>query len=207
MQDHRTHLATLIASRICHDLISPVGAISNGLELMELSGGASDGPEMALISDSCASANGRIRFFRIAYGAANDTMRVSAAEVRSILSDMTHGSRLSVTWEHTEDASRADVQMAFLGLQCVELALRRGGAVTISLAPGRVVLEAQAERVSHDPTMWAYLDGPRNATGVMGEAMDIPASHVQFALLPMLAADQGRRPAYTINETSLSLVI
>lgn len=54
--------AALIGSRICHDLISPIGAINNGLELIEMSA-PSLGPEMALISDSVTSASARIRFF------------------------------------------------------------------------------------------------------------------------------------------------
>ena len=58
-------LAALVSSRICHDLISPIGAINNGLELLNMSGLAHDGPEIQLIGDSVKSARARIRFFRI----------------------------------------------------------------------------------------------------------------------------------------------
>ena len=50
------NLAELIGSRICHDLISPIGAITNGLELLEMVG-AVQGPEMELISGSVGSAD------------------------------------------------------------------------------------------------------------------------------------------------------
>ena len=60
-------LAKLIASRICHDLISPVGAIANGMELVALTG-ADITPEFELISDSVAGANARIKFYRVALG-------------------------------------------------------------------------------------------------------------------------------------------
>ena len=50
------HIAALLGSRICHDLISPIGAISNGVELMQMSG-ADSSPELALISESVESAN------------------------------------------------------------------------------------------------------------------------------------------------------
>jgi histidine phosphotransferase ChpT len=64
-----TEIAALIASRICHDLISPIGAIGNGMELMALSSGQEQSsPELDLISQSVENANARIRFFRIAYG-------------------------------------------------------------------------------------------------------------------------------------------
>ncbi len=46
-------LAALVGSRICHDLISPIGAIGNGVELMMMEG-AAKGPEMALITESVA---------------------------------------------------------------------------------------------------------------------------------------------------------
>ena len=66
----REDLTALVGSRICHDLISPLGAIGNGLELLQLSG-LPQGPEWALIAESVENASARIRFFRIAYGAAD----------------------------------------------------------------------------------------------------------------------------------------
>ncbi|HMS96693.1 MAG TPA: histidine phosphotransferase, partial [Tabrizicola sp.] len=59
-------LAALIASRICHDLISPLGAIGNGVELLAMERA---GPELDLLSESVAHANARIRLFRISFGA------------------------------------------------------------------------------------------------------------------------------------------
>ena len=71
-----TEIAALIASRICHDLISPIGAIGNGMELMALSSGQEQSsPELDLISQSVENANARIRFFRIAYGSPTDRLR------------------------------------------------------------------------------------------------------------------------------------
>ena len=51
-------LASLVAARLCHDLVSPLGAIGNGVELIEMGGQPASGksPEMALISDSVAAA-------------------------------------------------------------------------------------------------------------------------------------------------------
>jgi histidine phosphotransferase ChpT len=73
-------LAALIGSRICHDLISPIGAIGNGVELLMLDG-AGHGPEMALIAQSVTHANARIRFFRVAYGIASTDQRIARTEV------------------------------------------------------------------------------------------------------------------------------
>lgn len=89
-------LAALIGSRICHDLISPIGAIGNGVELLAMTGAA--GPEVALIAESVAAANARIRFFRIAFGAAPADQRIGAPEVRSILDDLSRGGRFRWGW-------------------------------------------------------------------------------------------------------------
>ena len=63
----QTDLAALLGSRICHDLISPIGAIGNGVELLMMEGGTPS-PELVLIAESVAAANARIRFFRLAFG-------------------------------------------------------------------------------------------------------------------------------------------
>ena len=81
-------LAALLGSRICHDLISPLGAIGNGVELMLLEGGRHS-PEMALISESVAHASARIRFFRVAFGTGSAEQRMGRPEVASILTDIT----------------------------------------------------------------------------------------------------------------------
>lgn len=77
-------LTALLGSRICHDLISPIGAIGNGLELLMMDG-SSTSPEMVLISESVAHADARIRFFRVAYGMAQADHRIGKAEVQSVL--------------------------------------------------------------------------------------------------------------------------
>ena len=74
-------LAALLGSRICHDLISPIGAIGNGVELM-LMDGAGRAPEVALISESVDAANARIRFFRVAYGVSSPASRSRAERWR-----------------------------------------------------------------------------------------------------------------------------
>ena len=80
-------LAALVSSRICNDLIYPIGAINNGLELLNMFGLVHDGPEIQLIGNSVKSASTRIQFFRIAFGAASEDV-IGQTEVVSILGDM-----------------------------------------------------------------------------------------------------------------------
>ena len=60
----------LLASRMCHDLVSPVGAIKSGLELFTEFGEDPDGETMALINGSAEQASQKLQFFRVAYGQA-----------------------------------------------------------------------------------------------------------------------------------------
>lgn len=60
-------LAALLCSRVCHDVISPVGAINNGLELLDESG--TDADAMDLIRTSALNASVRLKFVRLAFGA------------------------------------------------------------------------------------------------------------------------------------------
>ncbi len=124
-------LNALIGSRICHDLISPLGAIGNGVELLTMSGAVAV-PEVALIAESVDNANARIRFFRVAFGAARTGVDMGRPEIVSILDAVFEGGRLSVDWQVEGDCRRMDVKLTFLLVQCLEAALPWGGAVTVS---------------------------------------------------------------------------
>lgn len=60
-------LAALLCSRVCHDVISPVGAINNGLELLDE--GGTDADALDLIRTSALNASVRLKFARLAFGA------------------------------------------------------------------------------------------------------------------------------------------
>lgn len=187
-------LAALIGSRICHDLISPIGAIANGLELLTMSGGPT-GPEMDLISDSADNAGARIGFFRIAYGAAGQQM-LARSEVCAILAAVTAGGRLLVDWQPTDPQPRQDVRLAFLAFQCCESALPMGGTVSISTDGGWAVT-ARADTLNTPPELWDVL-----ANRAVPE---VTAASVQFALLPELARQQGRHLRVETGPTEVSI--
>ena len=105
MGDSDVNLAELIGSRICHDLISPIGAITNGLELLDMVGGT-QGPEMDLISGSVGSAGARIRFFRVAFGSASD-QPLGRTEVAELLKDVERAGRVRVNWNLTSGATQS----------------------------------------------------------------------------------------------------
>ena len=183
-------LVTLVGSRLCHDLISPLGAMANGIELLTMKGMA-DSPEVQLIAQSVAATNTKLRLFRLAFGAAGDEQRIAAAEVAGLLADYTRGGRIACDWQTTDDASRAEVKLALLALMCFETALPFGGTVVFMPEPGGGWrIEASSDKIRPDPALWAVLGGA---------AAEIPASRVQFALLAREARAQGRRLGWQIG--------
>ncbi|MCB1367575.1 MAG: histidine phosphotransferase [Rhodobacteraceae bacterium] len=193
----RQALADLIGSRICHDLISPLGAISNGLELMSMSGVAPT-PEMELIAESIASANSKIRFFRIAYGRAPHGATLAHGEILSVLGDYFHGGRLRIDWQPTHELQRREVKLAFLALQCLETALPFGGDIQITCDDGRWQLAAHSARLRLVAETWDILRGSE-------AEQENPAAAVQFLLLAILT--EFRKPGLTVEAGETALTI
>lgn len=131
MLSHQLDLAAAIGARICHDLIGPIGAISNGLELLELSG-APQSPEMVLISESVKNANAKVRFLRIAFGDTQSAGTVTPSEVNDILSGCFDPQRLAIKWAIPNSIEQGEVKLLFLFLLCAEKLAAYGGAVTIA---------------------------------------------------------------------------
>lgn len=195
MRHSTNNLAALIGSRICHDLISPIGAITNGLELMQMSGAALT-PEVSLISDSVENANARIRFFRVAYGMASESQTMGRAEVVSILKAVAQGARVSFHWGPLEDLPRTEVRLAFLAMQCFETAMPYGGRITLTREGGLWAISGAADKLRQTPELWAGLVGT-------GNAVDVSPAEVQFALLPVLLDEAGRSISLRITENDI----
>lgn len=90
----------LLASRFCHDLISPMSAIANGLELLEDDEGSQGemGAEaIRIATDSAQKGLGLLQFFRIAYGNAGVGAVLSGQEVESLAQGYLVDSKIAVT--------------------------------------------------------------------------------------------------------------
>ncbi len=194
-------LSALVASRLCHDLISPIGAIGNGLELLGMAG-PETGVERSLIGDAVTQANARLRFFRIAFGMADSTHRLGPAEVEGVLRDVTRSSRVQIDWQVPVDLPRAEVRRAFLLIQCVETALAFGGTMTVTRPDGHWKVEAEGKRLRDDPDLWrALTDGPAALPDPLAPA------NVHFALLALDLDQDDRRATVEQTETRLTIRI
>lgn len=194
---NKPDITALLGSRICHDLISPIGAISNGVELL-LMDNVAKGPEMTLVAESVANANARIRFFRVAFGQTTKDQRIGLAEIRGILADLARGSRTIVDWNTPTDLSRRETKLAFLCMLCLESALGQGGRLTVERGESRWTVAGSAPRLRIDPKLWEALSNPQTE-------VEIGASQVQFLLVPEEVARQHRRLTVEISETEIRL--
>lgn len=183
MSVDNANLAALVGSRICHDLISPVGAINNGLELLGMAG-TMDGPELELISDSVSNANARIRFFRVAFGAAGE-QQMSRSEIVSILADISKAARVSYQWSPSEGSTRSEVRMAFLAALCLETALPFGGTIKVLCAEGKWAVVGEGSKLNVNDELWARVSGGTSSA-------EVTPALVQFALLPEAARQADR---------------
>jgi histidine phosphotransferase ChpT len=96
-------LAALLCSRVCHDLISPVGAVVNGIEVME-----DDADEQTkqfaieLIKKSATTASARLQFCRIAFGAAGSAgASIDTGDAESVARGMMEDDKTKLTWKLT----------------------------------------------------------------------------------------------------------
>ncbi len=201
-KDLAARMASLLGSRLCHDLVSPLGAIGNGIELLEMSGdwpGLQASPEMALIGDALQAARGRIAMFRIAFGAATGSQRLSQAELAGLIADIEKTGRMKITLEASGDHARGLVKLIMLALMCLETAMPWGAKVAIRQEGRDWVVSAQAERTRGDQLLWSWLDGPRPELAVPA------ASEVHFPLLGLSAREAGREIRWSLTETTAGI--
>jgi len=190
-------LAGLVGSRLCHDLISPVGAIGNGLELLAMAGG-NRREEMQLVGDSVAQAQARIRFYRVAFGLSRAEQAMGSPELCDTLDGVYGAGRLQVAWDATGEVARPAARLAFLMLLCVEAALARGGRVSIARDRRSWRVAGSGPRLRELGPFWALLEGRESDAALTPD-------RVQFPLLARQAAAMDLRLSVTAGEGGVTL--
>ncbi len=88
----------LLSARLCHELISPVAAINNGIELLQELGDSVADEAIGLVAQSGRRASGRLRCYRLAYGAAGGGAMVGLDETREIAEAYLDGGKVTLDW-------------------------------------------------------------------------------------------------------------
>jgi histidine phosphotransferase ChpT len=187
-----TDLASLVASRLCHDVVGPVGAIQNGLELIGEDEGMRD-MAMDLIAKSAAQASAKLQFARIAYGAAGGSPTLDPGEAGRLVAGLFAGERAALDWQWDGPATeREKVKVAMLLAAFAAAAVPRGGTVTVREAGGGVTVTAEGMNVRTPPFLEVLTEG--------AEPADPRA--VQPLLVARLARDLGWRVEAAAEEGS-----
>lgn len=127
-------LGALLCSKVCHDIISPVGAITNGLELMEEDiDGSMREMAMDLIKRSATQASAKLKFARIAYGAAGSAgAEIDTGDAEEVAQGYMAAEKADLEWKIErqylpKNQVKLVLNLLLLALNCVP----QGGKITI----------------------------------------------------------------------------
>jgi histidine phosphotransferase ChpT len=162
-----TDLAALLCSRLCHDLLSPVGALSNGLELLA----DEKDPEMRrrcfeLLEQSAKISTDKLKFFRLAYGAAGGFGdEVASQEPKDLVAALVGANeRLELEWAVADEYLPKPAVKVLLNLAMIAIdALVRGGTLAVGAerrdGATEIAVRASGQRVAFDGSIGKALDG------------------------------------------------
>lgn len=160
-------LAALLCSRLCHDLLSPVGALSNGIELLA----DETDPEMQkrcmeLLEQSAKTSTDKLKFFRLAFGAAGGFGEyVPVEEAQEVIGSLAaDAKRVELKWAISDAKLPKAAIKVMLNLSQIALdALVRGGTLDIGAERTggnvEIVARATAEKLAFDETIGQALQG------------------------------------------------
>jgi histidine phosphotransferase ChpT len=189
-------LAALLCSRVCHDIISPVGAIANGLELMddpdtdaELKATALD-----MVRSSAKVATAKLKFCRIAFGASGSAgAHIDMNEAGETAQLFIGNEKVKLEWRAPrENRPKQEVKLLLNMLLLAIAGIPRGGQVTVDVEGQTFTVRATGER--------AKLPSP--ITEVVMESYDLAnldARLVQPYYARMLAESAGLNLSMTMS--------
>ena len=197
-------LAALLCSRVCHDVISPVGAIVNGLELFEDE--KDEGMRKSaldLVRKSATQASGRLQFARIAFGAAGSAgAALDLGDAESVVRGMLQDERLTIVWNLPRALLPKNRVKLLLNLVLIaSSSIPRGGKLTVDpVGEGETMgfrLSAEGPYAKVQPSVEALLTS--------GSADGIDAHAIQPHYTNLLARDSALKISLTSAPESVVL--
>lgn len=129
-------LAALLSSRVCHDVISPVGAIVNGLEVMEDKDMDAEmrSHALALIKSSAGEASARLQFCRLAFGAAGSKgASIDTGDAELVTRQLLADERTKLNWSVPRALmSKNKVKLLLNLCLMADTTIPRGGVISVS---------------------------------------------------------------------------
>ncbi|KWV92567.1 histidine phosphotransferase family protein [Erythrobacter sp. AP23] len=185
-------LAAMLCSRLCHDMLSPVGALSNGLELLAVE----TDPEMRtnvmqLLEQSAHISTNKLKFFRLAFGAAGGFgERVEVAEPQALIEALVADKpNISINWALAEPTLGKPAVKVLLNFAQIAIdALVRGGTLDIGAevrdGSCEIVVRAAGPKIAFDETIGKALDGTLDRS-------DLTSRTAAAHMINLLATESG----------------
>lgn len=194
-------LAEMTASRLAHEVVGPLGAISNGLELIEELGEDAGDDAMTLVTTSAKDAGARLAFYRMAYGRAGAAV-TNLAQLRAVATEFMDGApNHALSWplppvlpSMPEGPGRVLLVLIELGRD----ALIRGGELRVSTSETEVSVTATGAPAELRGGLDVVLDGT-------GGEEDLTPRTAHAALARAFAAEIGWRIERRETESGLVL--
>jgi len=132
-------LAALMCARICHDLVSPIGALGAALEVLgDESNQDMHEDAMDLVRTSASQATNKLKFLRLAFGAGTSAPgMLSMDQIKSLVEDMYGSGKADLIWKTDlegleKNHARLLLNLVMIGVQCIP----RGGDLNIHIDVG-----------------------------------------------------------------------
>jgi histidine phosphotransferase ChpT len=172
-------MAALLCSRVCHDIISPVGAIINGLEVLD----EDNGEEMrefafSLIRKSAGQASAKLQFARLAFGAAGSVgAEIDLADAEKVARGYMEGEKAEFAWESPKVLMPKNLVKLLLNLVLLSAtAIPRGGLVKVTVegsARPRFILRSSGPNARVPPAFEKLVPG--DIEGLSVDAQSVQA--------------------------------
>jgi histidine phosphotransferase ChpT len=184
-------LAALLCSRICHDVISPVGAIMNGLEMLD-SEQDEDARAVAmdLIKKSAASASARLQFCRLAFGAAGSlTAAIDTGDAENVARGLIATDRTALRWNGQRRLLPKNAVKLLLNLCLIAAsAVPRGGVINVEFEGDGEALSMRIEAAGAN----ARLPHAAAASLLAGAIETVDGHSIQPYYTTLLARECGK---------------
>ncbi len=184
--------SALMVSRVCHDLVGPLGAVVNGLEVLEDENDAAMRDDaIKLVTSSANQALARIQFMRIAFGAAGSAgAELDLGEIGRLIQGLLEGGKVKLEWNvphayWAKDWAKLLMNATLLGVD----SLPRGGMVVVTAEATppsfKVIATGLNARVAEEVTRALKgepLEGPVDARGIQPQLTHRLAQTVKAGL-------------------------
>jgi len=149
-----TRASEILISKICHDLVSPVGAVNNGIEFLADMNGAEDGLQdgLGLIEHSAQQASIRLQLFRMCYGAGGSDAKVTGKMVYEIFQNFVAGTKMTMSWDLMNDMPDDDLPAGYLKtllnlMVFAQEALPKGGKINVSWDGASMIVNGTGDMI------------------------------------------------------------